>query len=147
QELQSVPEEAEAAGLLKLAHPMTVYAKLVGEAPYHTETNLPDRYMRRLDQYTLPLWPGFAFSVHGSEECVTAGVWFLSRPDAPRRTPTNLVPWQVVEQELQDVLSRGRVVDEWFPQKDYVCRHPQFGDREVVLRFDFGLLQEVSVSG
>ena len=144
QELKSVAAEADIAGLSKPGHSMAVYARLLGEPFRSTRTSLPDSYLRRLDQYVLPLWPSFAFSIYGSEEGVTGGTWFSLLPESRQQETTDLVPWRIVEEQVRPLLSHGRIVDEWYPMKDYVCPSTQDSKSEIILRFDFELLQEVT---
>lgn len=108
-------------GLTQLGHSMSLYRKLLGKPVYQFTNNASDPYLSHVDKYVLPIWPSFAFSVYGSKDEITSCVKFSSLPDEKPIRSMELTPWNVIEEQIQNYLSSGKVVDEWYPMKDYMC--------------------------
>lgn len=140
--------EASALGLGEPAHPMELYRRLLGDPVSRENVVHVNPYARRVDCYALPLWPGFAFRVSGSEDGVVGEVGFRSWvPQALLCDAAALEPWAAVRDQLEPILATGTVIDEWFPMRDYKVPTGVPAGRALLLRFDFDMLQEVSVVG
>lgn len=149
EEVSMVDAEIAKLGLHQPGHPMALYERLIGAPFHHRITNDSDPYRRRFDQYRLPLWSRFAVSVFGSSEGQTAGIVFENphgSPSAESSSIAEIRPWSVVEDQVRPILERSRVIEEWYPMKDYESPIGPDGGGEVgtvVLQFDFGLLQGI----
>lgn len=143
--LEEAVETAQGAGLEQPGHPMSIYAQLLGIPSAEEFLESGDPYQRRRHLYRLPLWPTLALTVVGSERGETAGISFIGEPQlaTPLRQVNDLKPWEQTENQLAELLSAASLQDEWYPQKDYACAGVGATVGDFVLRFDFGLLQQV----
>ncbi|WP_437957914.1 hypothetical protein WME76_42580 [Sorangium sp. So ce119] len=141
--LEKYRAEAEKRGLSEPGHPMGVYVDLLGKPLAQERMDDADPYRRRRWTFALPLWPEFVLVVHGSEVGQVGGVTFASFPSAG--TPpaiSTIEPWRLAEEQMAN-WSSLRIVDEWYPMKDYEALI-QVHDGSWALRvlqFDYGLLQ------
>jgi hypothetical protein len=147
--LASARDAAEREGLEAPGHSMEKYSSLLGApSTEQREGAGADRYGTLKRIYHLPLWPDVSFAVFGTADGQTAGLSFVApaaRPVVLVSSMADLVPWAQTEDQLTELLSQSRSLDEWYPQKDYECFiADDSGARfRYALCFDFGLLQEV----
>jgi hypothetical protein len=146
--LSSAANEIRGHGLEVPGHPMQTYRRLIGEPLLSEQQRSVDPYQEITVHYILPLWPQFRFSVFGNQAGQTAGVRFTSMPNAKTVESADsgrLGAWEVVEDQVRGILTTGRIVDEWYPQRDYEVSLRDRSNAAVrcVLRFDFNLLQDM----
>ena len=145
--LETAVTQAQAYDLEQPGHPMETYTRLIGAPAASRRIDTADPYRQVVYNYRLPLWPTLFFSVYGNREGQTGGVSFIAMSNtvAPITDPTALRPWEIVEDQIAP-LSNARVVEDWYPQRDYEMQFRSSGTGDptrYVLRFDFQLLQEV----
>lgn len=141
--LEEYRAEAARRGLDEPGHPMDVYVDLLGKPLAQKHVDDADPYRRRAWTFALPLWPDFVLVVYGSEAGQVGGVTFASFESAGAPPAISVIdPWRLAEEQMANWPSL-RVVDEWYPMKDYealVQVHDGTWAR-YVLQFDYGLLQ------
>ena len=104
-----------------------------------------DPYQRVAKKYTLESVPQFDLVILGDERGVSSGVRFERKTGAIANVDFRKIqPWESVEDDLLRSGEFYRIVDEWYPMKDYSLELTD--GSELVLCFDFGLLQQVKVS-
>ncbi|AKT43586.1 uncharacterized protein CMC5_078190 [Chondromyces crocatus] len=144
--LKEYKAEAARRGFDQPGHPMSNYIDLLGEPLSREHVEDKDRYRRCRFTYALPLWPELVLVVYGSKEGQSAGVDFAGRRSVKVPPTISMVhPWHLVDEQMVDWPGL-RVVDEWYPMKDYeVLIQVDDGSwARHFLLFDHGLLQEVS---
>lgn len=143
--------EIKEYGMEEPGHPMEAYTRVIGEPVLREwHLNTADPYREVAAHYSLPLWPLFRLSVYGNLAGQTAGICFTPKPERQiveiGDNIESLGAWDVVEEQVRALLAGGRVVDEWYPQRDYeVLSQTCSGSSaaKYVLRFDFKLLQDI----
>jgi hypothetical protein len=136
-------------GLESLGHSIGIYESLLGPPLVDQELQDDSRGSRVL-VFRLPLWNELAFAVYGTEVGAINQMQFGRFPGtAPLALEHSsaLVPWRVVEDDLEASTLSRTIVNEWYPMKDVRCAIPGGGEGEGILRFDLGLLQSVDVAG
>lgn len=143
--LEEAVETAQGAGLEQPGHPMSMYAQLLGVPSAEELVESTDPYQRRRHLYRLPLWSTLVVAVVGNERGETGGISFIGEPHFATRIHqvNDLKPWEQTENQLAGLLSAASLQEEWYPQKDYACAGVGITVGDFVLRFDFGLLQQV----
>lgn len=146
--VEEAVRQARNYGLERPGHPMETYTHLIGPPTASDRDDADDPYRQVVYRYHLPLWPSFHFSVFGNHAGQTGGVSFTAVPNVAMQITglTTLRAWEVVEDQIRPILTNARLVDEWYPQRDYEVQLTSSGAYDLprcILRFDFQLLQEV----
>ena len=95
--------------------------------------------------YSLPMWPGLELELTFNQDRFAGGIRFVraGEPKARRLKLEDLIPWRVVEDDLQSTCREAVVVDGFSTTNDFCCTLLDPGSAKYLLAFDFGLLQEV----
>lgn len=121
------------------------YCQLLG-APQRVEPAPEDDlafYSTRM-LFALPAWPGLQLELKMSAEHTLCGIRFVRADGKPRRLRVEeVIPWRVVEDDIQANCSEAVVVDGFGISSDYCCTLLEPGSPEYYWYFDFGLLQGV----
>jgi hypothetical protein len=148
-DLDAAVDGARAHGLELPGHDMELYSELLGYPPEEERVGTEGSNEDVQHLYRLPLWSNLRFAVLGDRRRQTSGLSFAHLADRPRidvQAVGQLLPWHMLDSDLDALLATGEVVHEWYPQKDYACLLPDqsSGMRKwYVLQFDFCLLQAI----
>lgn len=143
-DVEALAADVSAHGVMELGGRAQSIERFLGrQVPVNT--GRADTYQALVRRFPLALWPMLDFCVWTSLTDVVGCMGFLSRTPKDIGDPWHLVPWSVTESDLlvSSLGARLVVVDDWPPLRDYRCA-PEGDISTVVLRFDFGLLQEVA---
>ncbi|WP_162908408.1 hypothetical protein [Allorhizocola rhizosphaerae] len=160
-ELRATPDEArttlnnaERVGLFRPGHLIELELSILGEPSTELSRPLPGEPFSesfagsRAFAFQLPVFVGLHYVINVTP---TGVVWgqHMARP-MDQSTPMietfdDLQPWRFVKEEVLAALRTHELIDEFSFSETYsgVMDEPRFAHgRSVVVRFDFGLLQE-----
>jgi hypothetical protein len=133
-EVAAARAQVEASGALAGPLRFEPLRRLLGE-PDDTGPGDGLRYRKTAAFYRLPTWEPFRLAVFSDEAGVVGAIELVRVVPGP----IVLEPWGAVEGDFAG--ASLEVIDDWFPMRD---RRGRLDGAERILRFDWGLLQEIA---